>query len=137
MSGQDVKIAVVMSSSLETWQKPNVTAFTVSGIASTKPELVGLPYADGSGHEYLPMLRWPVVILTGDDEATVRAFVRTVQRRLPTTVHTRGLFTTSTDIADRAAVASVPFDDLDVVGFAVAGPRKDIDKALDGLRLHP
>ena len=36
-----------------------------------------------------------------------------------------------------AAVARVATDDLKLAGFAVTGPRRDVDKALDKLRLHP
>jgi hypothetical protein len=44
----DTKIAVVLLDDLAVWQKANVTAFLVSGIAGTDPSLVGEPYVDGS-----------------------------------------------------------------------------------------
>src|SRR5262249_43283290 len=55
----DTKIAVVLRDDLAVWQKTNVTAFLVSGIAGTVPEVVGEPYRDASGNEYLPMLVQP------------------------------------------------------------------------------
>jgi hypothetical protein len=58
----DTKIAVVLDHQLAVWQKANVTAFLVSGIAATDPAVVGEPYADGSGNRYLPMLRQPVMV---------------------------------------------------------------------------
>ena len=39
----DTKIAVVLRYDLEVWQKLNVTAFLVSGIAGTVDGLMGLP----------------------------------------------------------------------------------------------
>jgi hypothetical protein len=44
----DTKIAVVVREDLPTWQKLNVTAFTVSGIASL-PDVLGENYVDASG----------------------------------------------------------------------------------------
>ncbi len=49
----DTKIAVVLRSDLAVWQKTNVTAFLVSGIVATVPDVVGQPYRDASGNEYL------------------------------------------------------------------------------------
>ena len=51
----DTKIAVILRSDLEPWQALNVTAFTVGGIAGTQ-DVLGLPYKDGSGNEYVPHL---------------------------------------------------------------------------------
>lgn len=56
----DTKIAVVLRDDLAGWQKTNVTAFVVSGIAGTVPGVVGEPYRDASGNEYLPMFVQPV-----------------------------------------------------------------------------
>ena len=65
-----------------------------------------------------------------------RAFHRAAERGLRSTVYTRDLFATGNDIDNRDAVARVSTADLDVVGFAVAGTARVVDKALDGLRLH-
>jgi hypothetical protein len=55
----DTKIAVVLRDDLAVWQKTNVTAFLVSGIAGTVACAVGEPYHDASGNEYLPMFVHP------------------------------------------------------------------------------
>jgi hypothetical protein len=52
-------------------------------------------------------------------------------------VYTDELFTTGNDADNRAAVAAVATEDLGLAGFAVAGDRRTVDKALDRLRLHP
>ena len=56
----DTKIAVILRQDLATWQKLNVTAFTISGIAASADDVTGEPYGDGSGNIYLPMFRQPV-----------------------------------------------------------------------------
>lgn len=57
----DTKVAVVLHDDLLAWQKLNVTAFTMTGIASI-PDTLGEAYVDGSGRKYLPMLKQPVLI---------------------------------------------------------------------------
>jgi hypothetical protein len=131
-----LKAVLVVEESLAVWQKLNIAAFAVSGVAHTWAHLIGDPYRDADGHEYLPMLGLPVVVLTGPAERVRRSFRRAVERDLRTTVYTRELFVTANDHDNRAAVAAVPFEHLDVVGFAAAGGKRVIDKATDGLHLH-
>ena len=64
----DTKIAVVVREDLPTWQKLNMTAFLISGIAGTQ-ELVGEPYEDASGNRYLPMCRQPILVFAGEKMA--------------------------------------------------------------------
>jgi hypothetical protein len=52
----------VLEDELAVWQKANVTAFLISGIAGTDPSLVGEPYVDGSGNRYLPKCRQPIMV---------------------------------------------------------------------------
>jgi hypothetical protein len=51
-------------------------------------------------------------------------------------VFTADLFATGHDAANRAAVAAVARDDLDLTGLAFRAPRRDSDKITKGLRLH-
>ena len=51
-------------------------------------------------------------------------------------VYTSELFTTNHDEANRAAVAAVPSEDLDLVGVAFRAERKTVDKVVDRLRFH-
>ncbi len=60
----DTKIAVVVRDDLETWQKLNITAFTVSGIAGTVEGIIGEDYEDGTGNKYLPMFKQPVLVFS-------------------------------------------------------------------------
>jgi len=133
----DTKIAVVLLDDLEVWQKTNVTAFLVSGIAGTVPGVVGEPYRDASGNEYLPMFVQPVLVYAADSDALRRAYERAMNRGVTPAVYTRDLFETNHDDANRAAVAVVAADDLDLVGIAFRAERKTVDKIVDRLRFHP
>jgi hypothetical protein len=132
----DTKIAVVLRDDLAVWQKANVTAFLVSGIAGTAPETVGESYRDGSGNTYLPMFRQPVMVFAADEAGLRRAYERAMQRGIALAIYTHELFTTGHDEANRAAVAEVPADDLDLVGIAFRAERKLVDKVVDRLRPH-
>ena len=133
----DTKIAVVLLEELAVWQKANVTAFLVSGIAGTEPETIGAPYEDGSGNRYLPMFRQPVLICAADGPGLPRAYERALDRGVELALYTRDLFATGHDAANRAAVAAVTADELDLVGIAMWADRKLVDKVLDRLRPHP
>jgi hypothetical protein len=133
----DTKIAVVLLDDLEVWQKTNVTAFLVSGIAGTIPGVVGEPYRDATGNEYLPMFVQPVLVYEADGDAIRRAYERAMSRGVTPAVYTRDLFATNHDEANRAAVSIVAANDLDLVGIAVRAERKTVDKIVDRLRFHP
>ena len=133
----DTKIAVVLRDDLETWQRLNVTAFLVSGIGRRVPEVIGEPYADADGTEYLPMFRQPVLVLTGGKEVLAASRERAVSRGLAASVFTADLFRTGNDRDNRAAVGAVRGTDLDLVGLAVYGPRNAVDKVTKGARMHP
>jgi hypothetical protein len=133
----DTKLAVVLRDDLAVWQRTNVTAFLVSGIAATVPGVVGEPYRDASGNEYLPMLVQPVLVYEADAAALRRAYERALSRDVDIAVYTHELFETSHDEANRAAVAAVPADELDLVGIAFRAERKIVDRIVDRLRFHP
>jgi len=133
----DTKLAVVLRDDLAVWQKTNVTAFVVSGIAATDPGVVGEPYRDASGNVYLPMFVQPVLVYEADAAALRRAYERAMSRDVELAVYTQELFETGHDEANRAAVAGVSADELDLVGIALRAERKVVDKVVDRLRFHP
>ncbi|MDX3492919.1 DUF2000 domain-containing protein [Streptomyces turgidiscabies] len=133
----DTKIAVVLREDLEPWQRLNVTAFLVSGLGTTVPEVIGEPYEDADGTPYLPMLRQPVLVFEATKETLKAAHGRAVSRSLPCAVFTSDLFTTGNDRDNRAAVRAVSAAELDVVGVAVYGPKNPVDKVIKGSRMHP
>ena len=133
----DTKLAVVLRDDLAVWQKTNVTAFLVSGVAATQPGVVGEPYRDASGNEYLPIFVQPVLVYEADAAALRRAYERAMSREVELAVYTQELFETGHDEANRAAVAAVSEDELDLVGIALRTERKLVDKVVDRLRFHP
>lgn len=132
----DTKVAVLLHEDLASWQALNVTAFLMSGLATDK-ELIGDPYEDADGTEYLPMIRQPVVVFAGDSAQLRAAHAKAVTRELAMTIYTRDMFATGNDRDNRAAVRAVRRDDLDLVGIAVHGPKNGVDKAFKGANLHP
>jgi hypothetical protein len=133
----DTKIAVVLRDDLAVWQKTNVTAFLVSGIAGTVRGVVGEPYRDASGNEYLPMFVQPVLVYEADGQALRRAYERALSRGVTPAIYTNELFSTHHDAANRAVVRAVSAEDLDLAGIAFRAERKTVDKIVDRLRLHP
>ena len=133
----DTKIAVLLRDDLAVWQRLNVAAFLVSGIAGTRPEVVGEPYEDADGISYLPMFRQPVLVFEGTKETLKTAHARVLSRSLPRALFTSDLFATGNDRDNRAAVRAVTTGELDLVGLAVHGPRNAVDKVLKGARMHP
>ncbi|MEA5456535.1 DUF2000 domain-containing protein [Sinomonas sp. JGH33] len=132
----DTKVAVVLRDDLLPWQELNVTAFLMSGIATSAPDLTGDPYRDLDGNAYLSMLRQPVLVLCGGAEMLATARAKALGRGITPAVYTRELFATGHDEANRAAVAEVPAGELDLVGIALRGPRNVIDRIIKGARMH-
>jgi hypothetical protein len=130
------RIAVVLRDDLADWQKLNVTAFVTSGVGTRWPDMVGQPYEDADGIEYLPMFVTPVVVFAGGAAAVRRAFDRAMDRGLKLAVYPDELWDTFDDVANRAAVRGVPTEKLSLAGFAVAGDRRTVERALDKLKLH-
>ncbi|WP_236795705.1 DUF2000 domain-containing protein [Amycolatopsis sp. GM8] len=133
----NTKIAVVVREDLAQWQRLNVTAFLVSGVAARFPETVGAEYGDASGQRYLPMFGQPVLVYQADAGAVKIAHQKAIERELAVAVYTEELFATSNDVDNRAAVRAVPTEKLALVGIAIYGGRNAVDKALKGLSLHP
>ena len=130
------KIAVLLRDDLLVWQRLNVTAFLVSGIATAHPEVIGEPYVDACDVSYLPMFRQPVMVFEGGKELLTAAHSRAPGRDVAMSIFTSDLFGTGHDAANRAAVRAVATGDLDLVGLAVHGPRAAVDKIFKGAAMH-
>ena len=132
----DTKVVVVLRDDLLPWQELNVTAFLMSGIATSEPGLVGKEYRDADGNDYLPMLRQPVLVMTAGAEVLAKARAKALGRGIPTAVYTEELFSTGHDAANREAVAAVAAEDLNLVGIALRGPKNVVDRMVKGARMH-
>jgi hypothetical protein len=132
----DTKIVVILREDLATWQKLNVTAFTISGIAGTE-QIVGENYVDASGNVYLPMSRQPILIFSADREKLREVYGRAMKRNMKISIYTEELFKTYNDEDNRAEVAKVRGEDLNLVGLAIRNTKRQIDTVVKGLTLHP
>ena len=132
----DTKIAVVIRTDLETWQKLNVASFLTGGIAAAFSECIGEAYEDGSGTRYLALIGQPILIYGADRAALSRGLERALARNVTPALYTEEMFTTTHDAANRAAVKAVGRGDLNLVGLALRAERKVVDKILDGLKFH-
>ncbi len=132
----DTKIAVVIRTDLEAWQKLNVASFLAGGIAATYPECIGEPYEDGSGTKYLRLIGPPILIYGADRAALARALDRALTRGAMPAVYTEDMFKTGHDAANREVVKAVARAELNLVGIALRAERKMVDKIVDGLKFH-
>ncbi len=132
----DTKVAIVVRCDLETWQKLNVTAFLAGGLVGLSPELPGLPYKDASGRVYGPLIRQPVLIFEADLDKLRTALARAERRAVQPTIYTQELFATGGDEDNRAAVADVATENLNLVGLGFHAERRQVDKILKGFKLH-
>jgi hypothetical protein len=131
----DTKIGIVVRNDLAIWQKLNVACFLTGGLAKAFPEIIGEPYKDASDRAYLPLVRQPVLIFGADGDQLLRAIERARERETPIAIYTEQLFTTYNDVDNRAAVASVQSEELNLAGLGVYSDRRIVDKILKGLRL--
>src|SRR5258707_4865870 len=132
----DTKIAVVIRTDLEAWQKLNVASFLAGGIAATFPKCIGEPYEDGSGTKYLSLIGQPILIYGADRVALTRALERALARNVKPAVYTEEMFRTTHDAANREVVKAVIRAELNLVGLAMRAERKVIDKIVDGLKFQ-
>jgi hypothetical protein len=63
-----------------------------------------------------------------------RTHQRALARELVPAIYIEPMFKTTNDADNRAAVAAAASDALDFVGIGVHGPRKTIDKVVNGLK---
>lgn len=130
----DTKTALVLRQDLAGWQTANVAAFLAGGLAGTTPEMMGEPYRDAAGRTYSALIREPVFVYGGTLDELRRTHQRVLSRALRPAIYIEAMFGTSNDADNRTAVEAAPPDALDLVGVGVHGPRKAIDKIVNGLK---
>lgn len=132
----DTKIAIVLRNNLASWQKLNVTAFLMSGIAGQNPAIIGEAYRDRAGNTYNAMSVQPIIVLSAD-EATISAIHRRVlERAIPSSLFIEEMFATGHDAANRAVFAEYAPEDAKVVGVALRADKKIVDKITKGATMH-
>jgi hypothetical protein len=76
------------------------------------------------------------MVFAGTADVLSAARTKALARQLPTSIFTADMFATGNDADNRAVVAAVGSEKLDLVGIAVFGPRNGVDKILKGAELH-
>ena len=130
----DTKTALILRRDLAAWQVANVAAFLAGGLTGTHGHLMGEPYRDGGGRAYTALIREPVFVYGATLEELRRTHQRALSRDLVPAIYIEPMFKTANDADNRAAVAAAAADALDFVGIGVHGPRKTIDKVVNGLK---
>lgn len=132
----DTKVAIIVHDELPVWQKLNVTAFLATGIAGAAPEAMGEPYEDAAGRLHARLLGQPMLIFAAGAEGLARAWRIAIERELTRAGYVRAMFETGHDAANRAVFRAESADAPDLVGVAIRGAKKDVDRAVKGLKLH-
>lgn len=132
----DTKVAILVLDDLAVWQKLNVTAFLATGIAAAAPEAMGTPYENAAGRRFAPLLGQPILVFAADGPTLLRCYQQAQSRELTCAVYVRAMFSTGHDAANREVFKAEPAETPDLVGLAVRGPKKDVDKATKGAALH-
>ena len=130
----ETKTALVIRRDLAAWQMANVAAFLAGGLAGTNGHMRGEPYKDATGRPYSPLIREPVFVYGSTVEELRRTHQRALSRDLVPAVYIEAMFRTTNDADNRVAFAEAPVDALDFVGIGVHGPRKTVDKVVNGLK---
>ena len=131
------KIVIIVRNNLKNWQKLNVTAFLAGAVAIEFPELHGRHLVTASGNNYLPFFKQPVVIYRANDIGQMqRVFKRAKERELNIGIYPAQLFNTMNEQNNLDETARHTDDDQDLVGLAIYGDSKKVNKAIDGLKFH-
>ena len=132
----DTKVALIVRNDLPTWQRLNVVAFLATGIAASAPEMIGEPYVDAAGRTHGRMLGQPMMVFESDLAGLQAAHRIGLERELTVVPYVFAMFSTGHDEANRDAFRADDPDNLDLVGLALRGSKKAVDKAVKGLALH-
>lgn len=132
----DTKVALIVRNDLAVWQRLNVVAFIATGVAAAAPDMLGAPYVDADGRRYGNMLGQPMMVYEADLPGLQKAHRAGIERELTLVPYVFAMFSTGHDEANRQAFLAEDPAALDLVGLALRGPKKAIDKAVKGLSLH-
>ncbi|MBN3811835.1 DUF2000 family protein [Paraburkholderia sp. Ac-20347] len=132
----DTKVALIVRDDLAVWQKLNVVAFLATGVAAAAPDALGEPYEDAAGRQYGRMLGQPMMVFAADLPGLQAAHRQAMSREVRIVPYVHAMFSTGHDAANREVFRAEDADNLNLVGIALHGPKKAVDKAVKGLKLH-
>lgn len=132
----DTKVAIIIRNDLPAWQRMNVVAFLATGIAFAAPEVMGEAYVDANGHSYGKMFGQPILIFEAELAGLQAAHQVGLARDITVLPYVFAMFSTGHDEANRKVFAEEDPANMNLVGLALRGPKKAIDKAVKGMSLH-
>jgi hypothetical protein len=132
----DTKIAIVVRDDMPVWQKLNVTAFLMSGIVGSAPDIIGERYVDAAGHSHMGLSVQPVIVLTAQPTVLKDARNRARERSIDTAVYIEEMFATGHDAANRAVFREHGPDEENVVGIALRAEKRVVDRITKGAKMH-
>lgn len=132
----DTKIAIIIREDLAIWQKLNVTAFMMSGIAGANPSIIGSPYIDGDNNEHLPLSIQPVIVLSATANVLTNIRRRARDRNIETAAYIEEMFETGHDDANREVFSHHSLEESNTVGIALRADKKTVDKITKGAKMH-
>lgn len=132
----DTKVALIVREDLAVWQKLNVVAFLATGVAAASPDAIGEPYVDRAGRRHGRMLGQPMLVFAAELAGLRAAHAAALERDLTVVAYVSAMFATLDDASNRRVFAEEDPEQLDLVGLAIRGARKAVDKATRGLVLH-
>jgi hypothetical protein len=133
----ETKNALIVRNDLAAWQRLNVVAFLATGITAAAPEILGQPYVDSLGRQYGSLAGEPMLVFEASLEALQKAHCKGLERELTLTPYVEAMFATGHDEANREVFLAEDAANLNLVGLAIRGPKKAVDKVIKGLKLHP
>ncbi|WCE04839.1 DUF2000 family protein [Pseudoxanthomonas sp. JBR18] len=133
----DTKVALIVRHDLAIWQRLNAVAFLSTGIAAAAPEALGEPYVDAAQRIYGRMLIQPMMVFQADLAQLQAVHAGALKRELVRLAFVQAMFSTGHDAANRVAFAAEDPEHMNLVGYAIRGGKKAVDKTIKGLALHP
>lgn len=131
------QIALVIKNDLLDWQKLNVASFLASSVAIKFPETHGEAFINGSGSEYLPFIKQPILIYGANDLSQLeRVFSRAKDRQLHIGIYTESLFSTKNEIENHIEIKKATDENQKLVGIVVYGDKRKVSKAVSGIKFH-
>ncbi|EKO3915475.1 DUF2000 family protein [Vibrio fluvialis] len=132
----DTKFAIVVADDLPTWQKLNVVSFLSGGVTGIPQVKTGECYRDASGNAYLPLCVQPIIVLKASREKLATFIQRANRAQAETAIFVEDMFASGHDEANRQTVSQYTSEQLPLVGLAMFGEKKQVDKVFKGAKLH-
>jgi hypothetical protein len=110
--------------------------FSQPELRGSAPEAMGEPYEDAAGRLHARLLGQPIMIFAADVKTLLQAYRTSLELDLTRAVYVRAMFSTGHDSANRAAFRAEPPDQPELVGLALRGLKRQVDKATKGASLH-